>query len=509
MNGLIRILCVALTVSTVTGCELKRLKDPGMIRYSPLSETSAMQLPPLDSVILSSHHAMFHVEWAKHSPTAITNPLWNTLHVLTFREDTETPSRTYKPGTNFLRVQTVDWTEADKGPAGFDMSPAKDQPEIRLKAAIDFLEAAIEKDRITHVVLISHGWKQDDARAHLRYAEFLNGMWRTLNVSPLGAELTKTDAAGQSAFRPLLIAVHWPSETFFFKGMSRAMDVGQSDLSQILWELVRYRHDQQKSFKIALAGHSFGNRVLLSAVEGRTDPDTVASATHFTKWDPAWAPIDLYMGFQPAMDADILNPSRCLKQDDGRGFCDALVRIRRVVLTFSAFDYANQKALVSNYLGYFGADLTPSSDDTVRLETESQKVYGSRELMQRPVWEQTQHLPVTVLSNGYAPLHIPIGLLQISRNQMVEKHEWPFTEFLRKPEHRIIKLDLSRYVHYEGTPWTYTDYLKSTVSKDRVDLADPEESTFAKIWERLGSGAHTDIYYPEVWLFMWRMVAAP
>ena len=165
MNGLIRMLCVVLTVSTVTGCELKRLKDPGMIRYSPLSETSAMQLPPLESVILSSHHAMFHVEWARHSPTAITNPLWNTLHVLTFREDTVAPSRTYKPGTNFLRLQTVNWTEADKGPAGFDMSPAKDQPEIRLKAAIDFLEAAIEKDRITHVVLISHGWKQDDARA--------------------------------------------------------------------------------------------------------------------------------------------------------------------------------------------------------------------------------------------------------------------------------------------------------------------------------------------------------
>lgn len=127
--------------------------------------------------------------------------------------------------------------------------------------------------------------------------------------------------------------------------------------------------------------------------------------------------------------------------------------------------------------------------------------------MQRPVWEQTQHLPVAVLSNGRAPLHIPIGLLQIDRNKTVEKYEWPFTEFLQKPENRIIKLDLSRYVHYEGTPWTYTDYLKRTVSNDRVDLADPEESAFKKIRERLGSGAHTDIYYPEVWLFMWQMVA--
>lgn len=359
MNRLIGMLWVVLTLSTATGCELTRLEDPGMIRYSPLSETSAMQLPPLDSVILSSHHATFHVEWARHSPTAITNPLWNRLHVLTFGEDTVTPTRTYQPGTNFLRLQTVNWTEADKGSAGFDMSPAKDQPEARLKAAIDFLHAAIEKDQVTHVVLISHGWKQDDARAHLRYAEFLNGMWRTLNVSPLGNALIGNDSTGRSVFRPLLVAVHWPSETFFFKGRNRAMDVGQSDLSEILWDLVRYRHEQRKSFKIALAGHSFGNRVLLSAVEGRTDPDTADSPTHFTKWDSRWAPIDLYMGFQPAMDADILKPSRCLKQDDGRGFCDALVRIRRVVLTFSAFDYANRHALVSDYLGYFGADSPP------------------------------------------------------------------------------------------------------------------------------------------------------
>lgn len=499
MKALRSSLVLVALLSVVTGCEMMRLNDPGMVLYSPFTQTSALHLPALQSRLLTDK--AFLDRWNALDPKTIQDPAWKTLHILTFRPDPVTPEEGYEPGTNFLRLETIDWTSHQ---TPLSLNPEEGPPTQRLNRAIEKLIGEIETTGATHLVLFSHGWQQDEVRAHLRYTEFLNGMWRTLMLSPLREQLISPNGAPQ--FKPLLVSVHWPSETTFLEGRKKAMDVGQSDLSQILWELVKYRHESKKPFKIVLAGHSFGNRVMLAAVEGSTDPASQSRAYHHARWNPDWAPIDLYVGFQAAMDSDIVHPKRCKALDAERGFCDVPWRINRVVLTFSAFDYANRHAMKSDYLGYYGADLYPTDEEIATLKTNpAWKVYGSRLLLGQPVWEQIKRLPVAALSDGTEPQSIPIGLLLVDRNGQVLQYRWPFDQFL-KDQPRIIKLDLSRFAHHEGTYWTYTD-LKKEVPGKRVDLANPDESSIKKLWQRLGSGAHTDIYYPEIWLFMWQMLA--
>ena len=499
MKPLCHSLVLVALLSVVTGCEMMRLKDPGMVLYSPFTQTSALHLPPLQSQLLSDK--AFLDQWNALDPKTIPDAAWKTLHVLTFRPDPVTPGKSYEPGTNFLRLETIDWTSHQ---TPLNLKPEEGSPTQRLNHAINKLIGEIETTGATHLILFSHGWQQDEERAHLRYTEFLNGMWRTFMLSPLRAQLLSPSSPPQ--FKPLLVGVHWPSETSFLEGRNRAMDVGQSDLSQILWELVKYRHESKKPFKIVLAGHSFGNRVMAAAVEGRTDLDSGNVSYHHARWNPDWTPIDLYVGFQPAMDSDIVQPKRCKEQNDERGFCDVPWRINRFVLTFSAFDYANRHAVRSDYLGYYGADLYPTDEELARLKNDpAWKVYGSRALLRQPVWEQIKYLPVAALSEGSDPQPIPISLLLVNQRGQVLQYQWPFKQFL-EDQPRIIKLDLSRFAHHEGTYWTYTE-LKREVPDKRVDLANPDESLMKKLRQRLGSGAHTDIYYPEIWLFMWQMVA--
>ena len=40
-----------------------------------------------------------------------------------------------------------------------------------------------------------------------------------------------------------------------------------------------------------------------------------------------------------------------------------------------------------------------------------------------------------------------------------------------------------------------------------IGLLTADESSMKKLWQRLGSGAHTDIDYPEIWLFMCQLLA--
>ena len=492
-------LVLVVLISVIAGCEMMRLNDPGMVLYSPFTQTSALHLPALQSKLLTDK--AFLDRWNALDPKTIQDPAWRALHVLTFRPDPEIPSEGYESGTNFMRLETIDWPTHQ---VPFNLIAEDGTPSERLNRAIHTLIHEIDRAGTTHVVLFSHGWQQDEVRAHWRYTEFLNGMWRTLMLSPLREQFILPTGAPQ--FTPLLVSVHWPSESSFLEGRNKAMAVGQSDLSQILWELIKYRHESKKPFKIVLAGHSFGNRVMLAAAEGRTDPLSQTVSHHHTQWNPDWAPIDLYIGFQPAMDSDIVSPKRCVEHDTKRGFCDVPWRINRFVLTFSAFDYANRHAMKSDYLGYYGADFYPSDEEIATLNTNpAWKVYGSRLLLGQPVWEQIKRLPVATLSDGAEPQPTPIGLLLVDRNGQVLQYRWPFDQFL-KDQPRIIKLDLSRFAHHEGTYWTYTD-LKKEVPKVRVDLANPDESSMKKLWQRLGSGAHTDIYYPEIWLFMWQMVA--
>ncbi len=491
-------LLLIILVGVLTGCEMMRLKDPGMVLYSPFTQTSALHLPPLQSQLLADK--AFLDRWNGLNPRTISDPAWKTLHVLTFSPDPTQPEAGYESGTNFLRLETIDWTSHQ---TPLNLNPEEGAPRERLRHAIDKLISEIETTGATHLILFSHGWQQDETRAYLRYQEFLSGMWRTLMLSPLHKQFIP--ASGPAPFKPLMVGVHWPSETKFFEGRDKAMAVGQTDLSHILWELVKYRHESNKPFKIVLAGHSFGNRVMFAAVEGRMDRVARNVPHHHTSWNPEWAPIDLYVGFQPAMDSDIVHPKRCLEKGADRGFCDVPWRINRFVLTFSAFDYANRHALRSDYLGYYGADIYPTDEELARLKADLPgKVYGSKSLLAQPVWEQIKDLPVAALSDSATPKPIPIGLLVVNRTGQISQFQWPFDEFLMN-EPRIIKLDLSRWAHYEGTYWTYTE-LKEEAPKERLDLADPKANSIKKLWQRLGSGAHTDIYYPEIWLFMWRMI---
>jgi hypothetical protein len=480
-----------------------RLNDRGMVLYSPFTRTSAMNVPPLDSVILNPTYR--DGDWDKLDPSkAIADPSLRTLHFLIFQKNPEALGKGYVPGSNFVRQQQVNWPSVRKGEdCELKTTPDSGDPGQRLSTAIDELKADIDKG-VTHLVLFSHGWKQDDERACLRYAEFLNGMWRTLMLSPLRDRFLAPSGA-PVLFKPLLVAVHWPSKGLFFYEREKAMAVGQSDLSQILWELVKYRHDSGRSFKIILAGHSFGNRVINGAVEGRTDPETMDSPYHFSKWNPAWAPVDAYVGFQPAMDIDVFHPKRCNADGAERLFCDVPVRVRRMVLSFSAFDYANRHAMVSDYMGYYGVEM-PSSQDIEKLKIDPRlKFYGSNVLMNVSTLDQMAEVPVVVLSRGSEPGVISIGLLQVDSSGVVQSHAWPFDSLLKT--HRMIKLDFSRFTHYAGTKWTYTS-LKEEVPEHRVNLADPDENFWKKLFQRLGSGAHTDIYYPEIWLLMWQIVAA-
>ena len=154
--------------------------------------------------------------------------------------------------------------------------------ELRTAAAAPF--------SFSDVFLYSHGWWTTASSAVSEYNVFSIGFARTLQTL-VGSSPADCPKFG-SAFSPLALAVHWPSmisddqssvanfleATSFFTMEHRADSVGLHAGYSLLRLLIEARQGLAP-LRFNLIGHSFGCRVLCSALEALTqDVGTLAKA---------------------------------------------------------------------------------------------------------------------------------------------------------------------------------------------------------------------------------------
>jgi hypothetical protein len=147
--------------------------------------------------------------------------------------------------------------------------------------------AATDPLGFTDVFLYSHGWWNTASSASAEYNIFSLGFAKALQglfcASP--AQWPKIGAA----FSPLALAIHWPSmlsedqdsvanfmeATSFFTMQQRADSVGRNAGYSLLRLMIERQKDRQP-YRFNLIGHSFGCRVLCSALEAvAEDPELV------------------------------------------------------------------------------------------------------------------------------------------------------------------------------------------------------------------------------------------
>src|SRR4029077_20322223 len=139
----------------------------------------------------------------------------------------------------------------------------------------------------TDVFVYSHGWWNTASSASAEYNVFSIGFAKTLQ-GLASANPSQCPKFG-GAFSPLALAIHWPSmlsedqssvvnflqATSFFTMQQRADSVGR----HAGYSLLRLMIEQQRNdrpFRFNLIGHSFGCRVLCSALEALAeDADTL------------------------------------------------------------------------------------------------------------------------------------------------------------------------------------------------------------------------------------------
>jgi hypothetical protein len=127
MTNVGRALTIGILLILLWGCEMLRLKDPGMVLYSAFTQTSALHLPSLQPKLLQNQSVIDR--WNALNPASIRDPAWKTLNVLTFSSNPGQPEAGYEPGTNFLRLETVDWTTHR---APLRLTPDNGTPTARL-----------------------------------------------------------------------------------------------------------------------------------------------------------------------------------------------------------------------------------------------------------------------------------------------------------------------------------------------------------------------------------------
>jgi hypothetical protein len=154
------------------------------------------------------------------------------------------------------------------------------QEELKTAAAAPFA--------FTDVFVYSHGWWNTASSAAAEYNIFSIGFAKTLQG------LASTDPSPCprfcGTFSPLALAIHWPSmmsedqesvanfleATSFFTMQQRADSVGRHAGYSLLRLMIQQQPDA-RPFRFNLIGHSFGCRVLASALEALAeDPDTLA-----------------------------------------------------------------------------------------------------------------------------------------------------------------------------------------------------------------------------------------
>src|SRR5262249_10822145 len=134
-----------------------------------------------------------------------------------------------------------------------------------------------------------HGWWNAASNAASEYNIFSIGFAQVLQSLVLRSPDQVPKFGG--AFSPLALAVHWPSmlsddqssvvnfleATSFFTMEHRADDVGQHAGYSLLRLLIEARAGKQP-LRFNLIGHSFGCRVLCSALEALADDDATLGA---------------------------------------------------------------------------------------------------------------------------------------------------------------------------------------------------------------------------------------
>src|SRR4051794_40510975 len=197
--------------------------------------------------------------------------------------------------------------------------------------------AAADPFAFTDVFLYSHGWWNTASSASAEYNIFSLGFAKALQglVCSSPAQWPKIGAA----FQPLALAIHWPSmlsedqdsvvnfieATSFFTMQQRADSVGRHAGYSLL-RLMIERQKDGRPYRFNFIGHSFGCRVLCSALQALAEDAELCSRMDGNEFNVAL--------LQPAADTDALAPGQLY------GKVQQCIPNLRMLITTSANDTA-------------------------------------------------------------------------------------------------------------------------------------------------------------------------
>ena len=197
--------------------------------------------------------------------------------------------------------------------------------------------AATDPFGFTDVFLHSHGWWNTASSASAEYNIFSLGFAKALQglVCASPAQWPKIGAA----FSPLALAIHWPSmlcahqdsvanfleATSFFTLQQRADSVGRHAGYSLLRLMIERQKDGQP-YRFNLIGHSFGCRVLCSALQALVEDAEMVARLAGNEFNVAL--------LQAAADTDSLAPGQLY------GKIQHCIPKLRMLVTTSASDTA-------------------------------------------------------------------------------------------------------------------------------------------------------------------------
>lgn len=197
--------------------------------------------------------------------------------------------------------------------------------------------AATDPFGFTDVFLYSHGWWNTTTSASVEYNVFSLGFAKALQglVCASPAQWPKIGAA----FSPLALAIHCPSmlsenqdsvvnfleATSFFTMQQRADSVGRHAGYSLL-SLMIERQQERHPYRFNLIGHSFGCRVLCSALQAIAEDPQMVSRIADNEFNVAL--------LQAATDTDSLAPGQLY------GRVQQCIPKLRMLITTSANDTA-------------------------------------------------------------------------------------------------------------------------------------------------------------------------
>jgi hypothetical protein len=200
--------------------------------------------------------------------------------------------------------------------------------ELQMAAAAPFA--------FTDVFIYSHGWWNTASSAVAEYNVFSLGFARTFQGMVAADPKTCPRLCGP--FSPLALGIHWPSmlsedqdsvenfleATSFFTMQQRADSVGRHAGYSLLRILLQARAAQPLRFN--LIGHSFGCRVVLSALEAVAEDPALLAVANKSEFNVAL--------IQAAADADSLQKGQLY------GNVQSALKPLRILATVSANDTA-------------------------------------------------------------------------------------------------------------------------------------------------------------------------